>query len=395
MTESHETESQEEDIQGEYGVSPLELFFDLVFVFSITQVTSLMADDLTWLGLLRGIAVLTAVWWAWVGYSWLTNALAVDDDVRSRIVIFCAMAAMLVAGLAIPHAFDDDGVLFGFSYLVVTLLFLLLYLVATRSDHERKMAVLRLAPGVLAAPVLITVAGYFDAGVVRASLWAIALAVALASPMIAGTSGWAVRPSHFAERHGLIVIIALGESLIALGLAASEQSLTTGVVTSGVMGFAIVAAMWWLYFDVVALVGERILHELSGRDRNAMARDSYSYLHLPLVIGIVLVALGLKKSLTYGPDEMGLVTVVALFGGMALYLFAHIAFRLRNVHSVSRQRLAVACVLIALIPVATHISAYASLVIVTVLSCGLVTFEIVKFRAPRDAIRQEHTGHAQ
>ncbi|HVQ88212.1 MAG TPA: low temperature requirement protein A [Actinomycetes bacterium] len=397
MTESpHEGQAEEQqEEQEEYGVSPLELFFDLVFVFALTQVTTLMADDLTWLGLLRGVGVLTAVWWAWVGYSWLTNALRVDDDVRARIVILCSMAAMLVAALAIPHAFDDDGVLFGFAYFVVTILFLVLYLVATRHQHERKMAVLRLAPGVLAAPILIVIAGFFDAGVVRALLWTIALGVSLASPLIAGTSAWAVRPGHFAERHGLIVIIALGESLVALGLAASGQTLTTGVVISGVMGFAIVAAMWWLYFDVVALVGERILHELDGQERNVMARDSYSYLHLPVVIGIIMVALGLKESLTYDADEMGIVTVVALFGGMALYLFAHVAFRLRNVHSVSRQRLVVACALLVLIPVATHISAYATLVILTSLSCGLVAFEVVKFRAPRDSIRHEHMGRQQ
>jgi low temperature requirement protein LtrA len=302
----------------EYKVTPLELFFDLVFVFALTQVTALVAEDLTWLGLVRGLGVLMAVWWSWAGYSWLTNAVPIENDDRARVVMLCSMAAMLVLGLSIPHAFSDDGVLFGITYLVVTLLFVTVYAVSTRDDPEMNRAVLRLAPGVLVAPVLIAVAGFFDAGAVRAVLWIVALTISLLAPVMSGTSGWRVRPAHFAERHGLIVIIALGESLVALGLAASGKDLTSAVIVAASVGVLVIGCLWWLYFDIVVLVGEKRLSMASGEERNALARDGYSYIHLVMLVGIIMVALGLKKVLTYGTEPMSLIPAVTLFGGAAV-----------------------------------------------------------------------------
>lgn len=379
---SHEPPSDED-----YSVTPLELFFDLVFVFAFTQVTALMAKDLTGTGMLRGIALLLVVWWAWAGYSWLTNAVPVDDDVRSRIVVFAAMAAGLVMGLAIPKAFSSDGVLFGFAYLTVTLLFVLLYAVATRDNAEMNRAVIRLAPGVLAAPVLVAIAGFFDAGVVRAVLWTVALVVTLAAPFISGTEGWHVRPKHFAERHGLIIIIALGESIVALGLAASDEKHTAAVVTASVIGMVVVSAMWWLYFDVVAIAAERRLAQVTGATRNALARDSYSYLHALMILGIVFLALGLKKSVLDLGEPLKVIPSVALFGGVALYLVGHILFRLRNMGSLNTQRLLVAGLLVAAIPIGVAVPGYISLIMLLALLLGLIGYETVAYRDARHRLR--------
>lgn len=371
----------------EYRVSSLELFFDLVFVFAFTQVTSLLAEDLTGTGMLRGIALLLVVWWAWVGYSWLTNAVPVDDDIRSRIVVFAAMAAGLVMGLAIPEAFSGDGVLFGFAYLTVTLLFVLLYAVSTRDNPEMNRAVLRIAPGVLAAPVLVSIAGFLDAGAMRGALWTLALILTTTAPLISGTQGWHVRPAHFAERHGLIIIIALGESVVALGLTASEEPQTAAVVSASVFGMTIVATLWWLYFDVVALAAEKRLGIATGDERNAIARDSYSYLHVLMIMGIVFLALGLKKCLLDVGEPLTLIPSAALFGGVALYLVGHILFRLRNTGSVNVQRSVLAVLLVVAIPIGLTVPAYLSLTILVTLLVVLIGYESVKYRAARHHLR--------
>ncbi len=371
----------------EYRVSPLELFFDLVFVFAFTQVTAQLAVDLTGMGVLRGVALLLVVWWAWVGYAWLTNSIPVDDDIRSRIVVFAAMAAGLVMGLAIPDAFGDDGLLFGFAYLTVTVLFILLYYVATRDMPEMNRAVRRLAPGVMLSPILVATAGFFDAGVVRAVLWTLALTITLVSPLISGTDGWHVRPAHFAERHGLIIIIALGESIVALGLAASGTSQSAGVVTASVLGMVVVAALWWLYFDVVALAAERRLTRATGAERNALARDSYSYLHVLMILGIVFLALGLKKSLDDLSEPLKVIPSAALFGGVALYLVGHILFRLRNMGSVNMQRTVVAVLLVAAIPIGLVVPAFVSLTMLVTLLIGLIAYELAAYREVRHQLR--------
>lgn len=370
-----------------HAVTPLELFFDLVFVFALTQVTTLMADDLTWLGLLRGFAVLAAIWWAWVGFSWLTNSIRIDDDVSSRLVMLVTMAIMLVVGLAAPQAFGAYSILFGAAYLAVRLLHLALYAVTTRSDPDVFGAVLRLAPGMVASPLLILAAGFAPQGGWRAALWVLALTIDFITPVIAGPGGWRIDAPHFTERHGLIIIIALGESVVALGVSAAGESLTVQVVAAAVLGVIVVAAMWWLYFDVVAVVAERRLASLSGRAQNAMARDSYSYIHLFMVFGIVLTALGLKKTLIDIGDPLKAVADVALFGGVALYLLAHVAFRLRNIGTLNVQRLVLAVVLLALIPVGLVVSAQVSLTILTVLLVALVAYEALRFRGMRHAIR--------
>jgi low temperature requirement protein LtrA len=374
-----------------HSVTPLELFFDLVFVFALTQVTTLLADDLTWLGLLRGFAVLAVVWWAWGGYAWLTSTISIDDDVASRLVLLVSMAAMLVVGLATPAAFGEYALLFGVAYFIVRLLHVLIYAVTTRSDPEVFGAVGRLAPGLLAGATLILVAGFVPAGPVRGVLWALAILIDFGAPLFAGTQGWKVDAGHFAERHGLIIIIALGESLIALGLSAAGEELTGGVIAAATLGVVVIAAMWWLYFDIVAVFAEQRLASLSGQAQARMARESYTYLHLPMVIGIVLVALGLKKTLLDIDSPLTIIVSVSLFGGLALYLLAHIAFRLRNTGTLNVQRLVAAVVLLLLIPAGVSLPALLSLSLVAAILVALVGYETIRFRAARRAIRSH--GH--
>jgi low temperature requirement protein LtrA len=177
-----------------------------------------------------------------------------------------------------------------------------------------------LAPGVLAAPVLIVIAGFLDAGLVRGTLWTLAIVATIGAPFVSGTQGWYGRPGHFAERHALIVIIALGESLVALGVSASEEPKTFTVVCASVMGLALVACLWWIYFDVVSRAAELALRRASGAARNALARDVYSYVHFLMVLGVVFVALGLKKGLLDVRGPLDVIASVGLFGGVALYL---------------------------------------------------------------------------
>src|SRR5918998_3602552 len=270
----------------ERRVTPLELFFDLVFVFALTQVTGFLADHLTWVGMLQGAALLVVLWWAWGGYSWLTNAVPAEEVIPARLVILTAMAAMLVASLAVPGAFGEDGVLFGAAYFVVRLLHVVLSVLATGNTPETRQAFLLLAPGFLAAPALLVVAGLLD-GFAQGAFWAAALAIDLGVSFVRGVSGFRVHAGHFVERHGLIVIIALGESIVAIGIGASGLVIGAGVVVAAVLGIALAAALWWAYFDLVMLVAGQRLSAAKGAERARLARDAYSYLHLPMVAGII------------------------------------------------------------------------------------------------------------
>ena len=369
-------------------VTPLELFFDLVFVFAITQVTGLMSEQATWEGILNGMLVLAALWWAWAGYAWLTNSLPADGG-AIRLAMIGAMAAMLVASLAVPDAFGRHALLFAGAYALVRVLHLVLYAIGSWGDRDMLGAVRRLAIGATIGPALIVAAAFAD-GVAQAALWTVALAVDYGGALFGRARGWQVSAAHFAERHALIVIIALGESIVALGVGATEIVLGTRVVVAAVLGVVVIAALWWAYFDVVALVAERKLAEATGRERAALARDSYSYLHLPMVAGIVLFALGLKKTLADVEDPLKTVPAVALCGGLALYLLAHVAFRLRNVRSFNPHRTVAAVALLALLPLVLEVPSLAALALVALVCALLIAYEVVRFREARARVRAAH-----
>jgi low temperature requirement protein LtrA len=374
-------------LRQEEQVTPLELFFDLVFVLALTQCTTIMAETPTWGGLARGLLVLGVLWWSWVGYSWLTSVVDPEEG-AVRIAMFAAMAALLVAALAVPGAFDDDALLFAAAYAIVRVAQIVLFVLASAGDPSLRRSVQGLAVSTAIGVGLVTAAAFTD-GLGQGALWAFALLLDMGGPYLTGSAGWKLAPRHFAERHGLIVIIALGESIVVLGVGA-EVGIDLGVVTAATLGIALSACLWWLYFDVVSHVAERrLVTAQKGREQNEIARDSYSYLHFPMVAGIVLVAVGLKKTLAHVGDPLETVPAVALMGGVAAYLLAHVAFRWRNVHTLSRQRLIAACVSVALLPLALELPALATLAVVVLLLIVLVVYEAVRFAEARDRIRHE------
>ena len=369
----------------EHEVTPLELFFDLVFVFALTQVTTLLADDPTWGGVLRAMLVLAALWWAWATYAWLTSALDVDEG-GVRLAMLASMGAMLVVALAVPGAFGDDAVLFGAAYLVVRLLHLGLSGIFARDDPDRRGALLRFAPTATFGALLLVLAGFLD-GNERIAVWMIALAIDYLGPVVIGVGrGWRVAPEHFAERHGLIVLIALGESIIAIGVGAGFE-LVTGVIVGAALGIVVVSALWWLYFDVAAIFARRRLMQARGVELHRLALHSYSYLHLPMVAGIVLFALGLKTTLGDVGEELATVPAIGLCGGAALYLLGHIAFLFRTTGRVFRRRTVGAIALLAVVPVALAIPALAALAFVSAVCSLVVAYEVVRYREARVRVR--------
>jgi low temperature requirement protein LtrA len=388
-----------------HRVTTLELFFDVVFVFAFTQVTQLMADDPTGRGVVRGLVLLLLLWFAWCSYAWLGNTVRADDGVV-RATLFVAMVAMFVVALTIPEAFDDlPGGLFApfvlaGCYAVVRLAHLACYLVAARGDAElTRQLLLTLIP--VTAAVCLLVAGGILGPPQQTLLWGLALVVDYGGVWLAGTSGWRLRSAvHFAERHGLIFIVALGESLVAIGVAVAEQPVSVPVLVGAWLGITVAAALWWLYFDVVAPVAERVLHGLSGQARSRLARDSYTYLHLPIVISVIFIALGLKKVLEYVSDTehhtladpLELVPLLALYGGVAVHLLGHVAFRRRNIGTWNPHRTATAILLLALIPLAWRLPALAALAVVAVVLAALVGYEALRFREARDRVRHAGDG---
>jgi low temperature requirement protein LtrA len=369
-------------------VTPLELFFDLVFVLAITQCTALMAHEDSWDGIAKGMLVLGILWWTWVGYSWLTSVVDPEEG-TVRLVIFAATAALLVASLCVPEVFGESAGIFAAAYAIVRAGQLLLFIVASRDDPQlRRSVLLGLTGGTTLSCLLIAAAAFTD-GTLQLALWALALLSEIAGPYLVDTEGWRLVPHHFAERHGLIVLIALGESVVAIGTGAGHH-VDGGVVAAAVIGIAVVAALWWLYFDVVALVAaRRLVSSKSTRERNAVARDSFSYLHFPMVAGIVLIALGLKTTLAHVGDELEGVPATALFGGAAIYLLAHVAFRWRNVHRFSTQRAIAAVACVALIPAALAVPALAALGMLAAVLVTVVLYEHFRFAELRTRLRAQ------
>jgi low temperature requirement protein LtrA len=376
---------EDEPVEVEQQVTPLELFFDLVFVFAITQVTGFVSADATWTRLIEGLAILAVLWFAWEAYVWLANSAASDEG-AVRVVLLFAMGALLILSLAVPRAFGDDGLVFGVAYFVVRAAHICAYLIVARGDEQLRGVVLRLATTVLPGAALLVVAGALD-GTAQALCWVGALAIDYGGLMVRGVQGWRVAAKHFAERHGLIIIIALGESIVALGVGAGGLELDAGLITAALLGIAIAGAMWWAYFDLVALVAERRLRTAPRDEQVRIARDSFTYLHLPMVAGIVVFALGVKKTLAHVDHELDTVPAVALCGGAAVYFLALSAFKRRNIGSFNYPRLVAGSALVVLAPIATAIPALLAVALVAAISVALVSYEFVAYAEARDRIR--------
>jgi low temperature requirement protein LtrA len=375
----------EQHAEREHQVRPLELLFDLVFVFAFTQVTTVLSDNPTWSGLGHGLLILAALWWAWASYAWLTNTLDADLDAVSG-ALLVAMAAMFIAALAVPDAFGRHGVVFGVAFLIVNVMHLALYALGARDDRDLLAAILRIAPTALAGATLILAAGFVH-GTLRPLLWLAALIVGFVAPLFSGSSGWRVEPAHFVERHGLIVIIAIGESLIAIGLGARSTKLDAGVIVAALLGLVIVTSFWLAYFDFFPMRARQLLADRTGAQRTALARDVYTYLHLPMVAGIILFAFALKVALAHDGAELDTIPALALCGGPALYLFAYVGvrFRISRVLRGGRLIAGVACAL--LFPVALLVPALVALALVAAVWVALHAYELVWWRDARAQAR--------
>jgi low temperature requirement protein LtrA len=377
--------ARELEYDREHQVTPLELFFDLAFVFAMTQVTSLLSDHPTWAGILHGMLILAALWWAWSVYAWLTSAMDVDEG-GVRLVMLASMGAMLIVALAVPGAFGSDAVLFGVAYFLVRVLHLVLSAIVGRDDPDRLDALLRFVPTAIVGASLLVLAGFLE-GNERIAVWVVALAIDYLGPtVISPGRGWRVAPEHFAERHGLIILIALGESIIAIGIGAGFE-LDSEVIVGAALGIVVVSALWWLYFDVAAIFARRRLMQAQGLELHRLALHTYSYLHLPMIAGIVLFALGLKTTLGHAGDALATVPAVALCGGAGLYLLGLIAFLFRTTGRIFRRRTVGAVALIALIPVATAVPALAALALVSAVCSLVVMYEAIRYRAARIQVR--------
>jgi low temperature requirement protein LtrA len=368
-------------------VTPLELFFDLVFVLAITQCTALMSHEPTWAGLAKGMLVLGVLWWSWVGYAWLTSVVDPEEG-AVRLAMFGSMAALLIVAICVPDAFGSLGLEFAIAYGAVRAAHIALFVLASRDDPNLRHSVAGLATSTAIGVGLLIAASFLD-GVDQAGLWALALLLDMGGPYLFGSEGWRLVPGHFAERHGLIILIALGESIVAIGLGA-EAHLTVGIAAAAVLGVCVAAELWWCYFDVVAIVSARRLAGTpEGRERNELARDSYSYLHFPMVAGIILAALGLKQTLGHVDDTLSWPLDFALLGGVSLYLLGLVAFRYRHVRTINRRRLGLALLFLALIPVGHVLPALATVAMIAVLLAATITFDTISYGPGRARIRHE------
>jgi low temperature requirement protein LtrA len=382
------------------SATTLELFFDLVFVFALTQVTALMADQPTGAGLLRGTLLIAVVWWCWVGYSWVTNVVKADEGL-ARVTLLVAMAAMFLVALAIPEAFDDlagglhGPTVFAFGYLVLRAAHVCLFWLISGDDPVLRRQVGRFAPTMVGGTALLLLAAN-TSGTAQLLLWVAAIAADYGGTLVIGARGWRLNSArHFAERHGLIVIVALGESIVAIGVGVTHLAISWPIVIAATLGLAVSASLWWAYFDTAALLGEHALTSAQGDERVSMARTSFTYLHLPMMLGIVLLALGMKKVLTYvGDTEHYSLSYAlygaplwAMYGGAAMYLLAHVSFAWRCYRAFKVYRMVAAAVLVALVPLVANLPALASLAVLAVLLIALNVIESIMYREHREEVR--------
>jgi low temperature requirement protein LtrA len=356
------------------SVGNLELFFDLTFVYAMSQVTHLMLSDISWQGFGRGVLALLALWWAWVCYAWLTNTFETARVIHLTLIIV-AMAAMLIAVIALPTAFTTGAVVFGLALLAVRLINAGMFIASSsRDEDELASAIRRLVPGLLVGPALI-VAAAFVATPYRELLWVAAAAVDFGSPLIARISELRVVPSYFVERHGAVIIIALGETIVELGAGATEDLHHPRVLGAVVLGVLISATLWWTYFGLTA-GAELRMQRTSAVDRPRLARDAYSYLHLPLVAGIIFFAVGARVSIEHIGEPLAPLPALALTGGVALFYAAEVAYRWRDHHQLTVDRLLAAAAALLVFPVAISVPAVVSLTVLTAIGVLRLAWEL-------------------
>ena len=377
----------------------LELFFDLVFVFALTQVTALMAADLSPHGILHALLVLAVLWWCWVDYSWLANVVKADEGV-TRAAMLLAMAAIFLIALSIPEAFDDlpgglpGPTVFAVSYFAVRVVHVVQFLLVSRGDPGLHRKVRHFTVTMVASTSLLLAAAQASEPV-QTLLWCGVVIVDYAGTLVIGNRGWRLNSAqHFAERHGLIIIVALGESIVAIGVGVGHLPVSWPILLAAVLGLSVAVSLWWAYFDTTALRAEHALSQTRGQARVAMAQHAYTYLHLPMLTGIVLLALGLKKVLEHVAghghrlsEPLHGIPLVALLGGSSLYLLALVGFSRRTFRSPAVAELVLAVVLLALLPVAGHLPAIATLAALAALLAAVNLLRALRHPQQRHEIR--------
>jgi low temperature requirement protein LtrA len=400
MTSRHLPPIRMEQTSEDQRVTTLELFFDLVFVFALTQITALMAHDLTWHGVVRGLLLIGLLWWSWIGYAWLTNLVRADEGVI-RLVMLLAMGVMFVLALTIPEAFDDlpgglnGPVVIAVCYFAFRAVHLMLMWIIARQDPGLRRQLLKFTPSMLGGTVLLLVASQFE-GTTQTLLWAAALAFDYGGTFIGGATGWRLRSAaHFSERFGLILIIALGESIVAIGVGVAALPISWAIVGATALGLTVSAGLWWIYFDVTAIHAEHAFATAEPLRQVRLGRDAYTYLHFPMMAGVVMLALGLKKVLEYVgdtehhdlSDPLKGVPIYALYLGVTAYLVGHVGFKWVMVHEFSTPRLVAAIATVAALPLVTTLPAIVELGILAGILVALIGYEVIRYAAQRDEVR--------
>ncbi|MGH2983680.1 MAG: low temperature requirement protein A [Solirubrobacterales bacterium] len=372
--------------QGEVRVSTLELFFDLVFVFTITQLTALLAHEPNGASLGQIALMLSSIWWMYGAFAWLTNAVT-PDRTALRLPLLAGMAAFFAISLTIPTAFSGDGAVFAGAYAAVVLIHAALY---TQSATWSVASVWTLARMNLMAAGLI-LAGTIIGGGWEYVLWSLVIPIFVITPaLVPESAGW-IRPSHFVERHGLVVIVALGESVVAVGIGASGVEISGEMLAVALLGLALSAELWWVYFVGDDKEAEGALRTMRPTKREFYAANAaYYWAHLLLLLGIVCAAAALEQAIGHAFDSLEFALALALGGGTATYLLGHALFRLFLGLPFRPWRGLAALLALATIPLGTEASALAQLAVL-VAALGLC-LAVEGAPAPSEAAAQEPVG---
>ncbi|BCK52525.1 low temperature requirement protein A [Nocardia wallacei] len=382
------------------SVTQLELFFDLVLVFAFTQVTDLAAHETTALNMLRAVLVLAVMWWVWIAYAWLGNVVRADEGI-ARVAMFAAMGAALIVAEVIPEAFHDmpggwyGPLVFAIAYLVIRLVHLVMFWLASDEDQQLRGQVTRWAAGSITIGTTLLIVAAMNHGTVQIWLWIAAITGDMLWTFFAGNQWRLNSASHFAERHGLIIIVALGESIVSIGVGMAGLPISWPIAVGSLLALTVSGLLWWAYFDVAAHAVEHAMTHARGERRIQIARNCYTYWHFPMIAGIIALSLGLKKVLNYLGGAQGHtlhdalhgIPMFALYGGVMLYLLALVGFKQYATGQVSWARVATAVVLAALLPIATRLPAMAALALLCAVLAVLTVWELVRFAQPRERIR--------
>ncbi|HEY3259040.1 MAG TPA: low temperature requirement protein A [Pseudonocardiaceae bacterium] len=379
----------------DHRATTIELFFDLVYVFAVTQITGYMAHGHSAHGVLQGLLMLALLWGTWSSYTWLGNQARADEGLlRAGMVV--AMAAMFVVALTIPEAWQDaPGGLNGplvlvCAYLLVRCVHLTVYAVAATDDPGlRHQVAITWLPMMAGAALLVS--GALLGGWTQTLLFAVALLVDWVGAYVASRHGnWRLHsPVHLTERHGLFIILAIGESVVAIGVGAADQPISAPLLFAAILGVAAAVCLWWLYFDMVSLAAEHRLVEVRGQARVDLAVEAYTFGHFPIVAGIVLAAVGVEGVLAHAGESkpLGAFYALSLFGGVALYLAGQLLFKRRMHSALSLPRLVATCVLLAALPAAAVLPPLAGLAGLVVIMAALIVVETTRYAPVRRSLR--------